>query len=113
MGATIDSIPLMVIGSLLMLIGILCSIYYSISFSQAEFLYLDHPDMPVKELLKESIRMMRGNKLRYFYLQLSFIGMMLLVVLTCGIGYLWVAPYKDTTLILFYEELMENQRRSE
>ena len=36
---------------------------------------------------------MRGKKGKFFYLQLSFIGIYLLGAIACGIGLLWVIPY--------------------
>ena len=55
--------------------------------------------------LGESVRLMRGNKLRYIYLSLSFTGVYVLTFLSFGIGYLWVLPYIYTTYILFYLDL--------
>ena len=49
--------------------------------------------------------MMRGQKGRYFYVTISFFGVMALSVLTCGIGMLWVMPYMETTLAFFYRDL--------
>ena len=49
--------------------------------------------------------MMRGHKFDLFYLYLSFIGWFLLCLLTAGIGFLWLAPYVDTSLAAFYEDV--------
>ena len=56
-------------------------------------------------ILGESVRLMRGNKLRYIYLSLSFTGVYVLTFLSFGIGYLWALPYIYTTYILFYLDL--------
>ena len=56
-------------------------------------------------ILVESVRLMRGNKLRYIYLSLSFTGVYVLTFLSFGIGYLWALPYIYTTYILFYLDL--------
>ena len=45
---------------------------------------------------------MSGNKGRLFYIQLSFFGLALLAVLSCGIGLLWLMPYMLTTEVFFY-----------
>ena len=50
-------------------------------------------------------QLMKGNLGTYFYLQLSFLGMMLLVVLSFGLAILWVQPYMTQTITLFYYEL--------
>ena len=76
-----------------------------LNFSQAFFLLIDHPDESCVELLKHSMRIMRGNKLRLFYLYASFAGIGLLVILSFGIGILWAYPYITCARTLFYEEL--------
>jgi uncharacterized membrane protein len=83
----------------------LATIYISLTFSQALYLLIDYPSESLTELLKHSARMMRGHKFRLFYLNVSFIGIMLLTLLTFGIGMLWTFPYMTCTRTLFYEEL--------
>ena len=48
---------------------------------------------------------MKGHKWDLFVLDLSFIGWILLGIMTAGIGLLWVAPYMETTRAAFYEDL--------
>lgn len=50
---------------------------------------------------------MKGRKLRYFLLQLSFIGWWLLGILTLGLGFLWIIPYMLQTNTQFYLNLKE------
>ena len=47
--------------------------------------------------------MMEGNYISHISLQLSFI---LLSVLTCGIGFLFVVPWKNVAEALFYMDLI-------
>ena len=49
--------------------------------------------------------MMRGHKMQYFLLILSFIGWALLATLTAGIGYLWLTPYMTVSRAAFYRSL--------
>ena len=51
--------------------------------------------------------MMRGNKFRYFYMLLSFLGYWLLILLSFGIAMLWVVPYQTMTTVDFYYDLKE------
>ena len=44
-----------------------------------------------------------------FVLGLSFIGWILLGILTLCIGYLWLIPYIDTTKAAFYCDIKEAQ----
>lgn len=86
---------------LLIIPGIIASIKYSQTF----FIIADNPDIKAIDAIKESKRMMEGNKWKYFTLQLSFIGWALLSVLTLGIGFLWLTPYMYTSYAIFYEDL--------
>lgn len=54
-------------------------------YSQAFYVLADNPDMPVSQCIKESCRIMAGNKGRYFYLQLTFIGWYILANIPSGI----------------------------
>jgi uncharacterized membrane protein len=62
----------------------------SIMFSQAFFILADNKDISAVDALKESVRMMKGYKLKYFGLSLRFIPWVLLSVITLGIGFLWL-----------------------
>ena len=81
---------------------ILITLNYALVF----FLILDHPDDSVVELLRRSRMLMKGNKGRYFYMILSFIGLFLLGILTCGIGMLWIVPYTRMTFAGFYRNVI-------
>lgn len=93
------------IGFLLAITGAVIGIYFSILYSQGMFLLADYDDLGPIQALKESRRLIAGSKGRYFYLQLSFIGISLLCVLTCYIGFLWALPYMMMTQTNFYRNL--------
>ncbi len=84
---------------LLIIPGIIAAIRYSMCF----YILADHPEMGIMEALNESKRMMRGNKWKFFCLNLSFIGWGLLCLLTLGIGALWLLPYLEVSVIAFYD----------
>ena len=75
------------------------------SYSQAIFLAYDHPDWDWKQCIDESRRIMDGNKWKLFVLDLSFIGWYIVGMLACGIGVLWVDPYRQAARAEFYQEL--------
>lgn len=85
--------------SLLLIIpGVIASYRYAmVPYLMAEF-----PDLKVMEAMRESKRLMRGNKGRLFCLQLSFFGWALLSALTLGIGTLWLNPYMKSAETAFY-----------
>ena len=64
----------------------------------------EFPDLRVMDALRESNRLMRGNKWRLFCLEISFFGWMLLGSLTV-IGSLWVNPYMDAARAAFYMDV--------
>jgi uncharacterized membrane protein len=84
---------------LLIVPGIIAAIRYSMSF----YILADNPNIGIMEAINESKRLMQGNKWKYFCLNLSFIGWAILSLLTLGIGFLWLMPYMEVTLIAFYD----------
>ena len=69
------------------------------------FLLTDYDDLGPIQAAKESWKMMKGHKGRLFYLDLSFLGLTLLSLLSCGIAMLWITPYMRMTQSFFYREL--------
>ncbi len=47
-------------------------------YSQVYYIAIDHPEFSVMEVIHNSRKLMEGNRLKYFYLGLSFLGWMLL-----------------------------------
>lgn len=105
-GAVMKLIPLTLVGILALLTGTVFLFILSFGYSMVFLLYLDNPEKGVIQLMRESRTLMKGNKGRYFYLQISFIGLMLLSILTCFIGLLWLMPYMEMTSVLFYRNLL-------
>lgn len=69
------------------------------------FLMLDDQNLSGVDALQRSWNMMRGHKMDFFCLQLRFIGWILLAILTCGIGYIFLVPYMEVTNLNFYRKL--------
>ena len=79
--------------------------FISIMLSQAYLVYLDKPEFGAIDCIKASIALMKGNKWRYFYLLVSFIGYGLLIVFSLGIAVLWIAPFYEVTAVNFYRNI--------
>ena len=75
------SVKIMLWSFLFVVPGIIAAFRYSQSF----YVLADNPDMSVSDCIKESCRLMTGNKGRYFYLQLTFIGWYILASIPRGI----------------------------
>lgn len=69
------------------------------------FILKDEPELGIVDVIKKSWAMMKGHKMQAFLLELSFIGWMLLGIITLGIGLLWVEPYMMSAIGLFYEDV--------
>ncbi|MFW6254395.1 MAG: DUF975 family protein [Chitinivibrionales bacterium] len=95
-----------ILWSLLLIIpGIIAALSYGMTF----YLLIDKPDLKPMDALKRSKEMMYGHKMDFFMLVLSFIGWALLSALTLGIGFLWLTPYIQVSVALFYQDVRDNQ----
>lgn len=86
---------------ILSIIGLIFTYMYHLIYP----LYIENPEMSVLEGFRTSRTLMRGNKMRLFVLQLSFIGWQLLGLCSIGIGLLWINPYITQTSANFYLDI--------
>lgn len=93
-----------------MLLLIVPGIIKGYSYALTSYLLKDHPELKFNAAIEESMRLMSGNKMRLFLLDLSFIGWFLLGLITFGIAFLWITPYWNTARAAFYEDLMKALR---
>ncbi|MBS7006990.1 DUF975 family protein [Anaerostipes sp.] len=77
------------------------------------YLLIDGEEVTSKWALKRSARMMEGNYIRLIGLQLFFLPFILLSVLTCGIGFLFVLPWNNVANALFYMDLICKDKKLE
>ncbi len=78
------------------------------SYAMVPFILAENPDMSATEVITRSREMMNGNKWRAFVLDLSFIGWILLGIVTLGLGLVfWTTPYMHNTHAALYLELKE------
>lgn len=97
--------PVLVLGVVVMIVGVVVMIYFSLCFCQSTYLIADYDDLGPVQALKESRKMMNGKKGKYLYLQLSFLGIIFLCILTCYIGFLWAIPYLMMAQTNFYRNI--------
>lgn len=103
---TVWAMFLMVIKVLLWaLLFIIPGLIKGFAYILTPFLIKDNPELSAAEAIRLSEKMMKGHKFDCFYLELSFIGWILLSILTLGIGLLWLMPYMYTALAAFYEDV--------
>ena len=87
------------------LLLIIPGIIKAYAFSMAPYIAEDNPELGPGECLRRSEDLMYGHKMDLFMLHLSFIGWILLGILSLGIGLLWVTPWMEMAQVKFYEEL--------
>ena len=112
------------------LLFVIPGIIATFRYSQAFYVMVDHPEYSANQCLKESTRIMTGNKLKYVYLNLSFIGWHLLAGLPAlcfsgmlasaspvtavlldilfSIPILFVNAYLNVAVTVFYELAIDN-----
>ena len=84
---------------------IIPGIVKAISYSQAMMIVADNPRISARDAINSSISIMEGHKKEYFILMISFIGWLLLGIVTLGIAMIWVIPYIVATEVNFYNEI--------
>ena len=89
------------------LLLIVPGIIKSIEYAMTPFIMVEHPHLSATEAIQASRDMMDGHKWELFVLSLTFIGWEILGALTCGIGLLWVTPYKNAAYAAFYRSFQE------
>lgn len=95
--------------TVLLVIGSVVDIFFNLLFSQIYYLMFDFPEYSESQLFKTSIRLIRGNMGRLFYIELSFLPLMILCFMSCGIGFLWLYPYMEATYANFYLDLVKKK----
>lgn len=88
-------------------------IIFALAYSMVALVIKDNPELTAKEALKKSRYMMRGHKWELFKLYFSFIGWFIVGIITCGIGFLWIAPYMNTATVHFYEDVKAEYEAAE
>ena len=82
----------------------------SYSYSMAFFILKDNPDIGPDEAITRSRKLMKGHKWELFVLELSFIGWILLSIITCGIvAIFFVGPWMSLARAKFYESIKDEQ----
>lgn len=126
------NLPLLILSIIVSLaLAIVPAVYYIIkcfSYSLTNFILYDNPDLPAKEIVAESDRMMKGNKFTLFtitlYILLLFLALfaiciavalilksliaVLVSVLIILIGAFLILPYSFALQVAFYNLLKEN-----
>ena len=83
---------------------IIPGIILAIGLMMAPYILKDDQEISAMDALKKSWEITKGHKMKLFWLGLSFIGWIILSLMTLGIGFFFLVPYMDTTFAHYYEE---------
>ncbi len=90
-------------------LGLIGCVYVRMRYSQVFYMLIDHPEYGTREIMDKGSELMRGHMWTYLYINLSFIPIMLLGVLSMGVGLMYIQPYRGVTLTEFYMALVSGE----
>lgn len=93
------------------LLLIIPGIVKAFAYSQMFYILAENPTMSVRKAMKISMAMTKGAKGDLFVMGFSFIGWVLLGIITLGIGFLWIIPYMNLAFTNCYAYLKEDAIR--
>jgi uncharacterized membrane protein len=91
-----------VLAVILCILGLALLVFLRIRFSLLYFTAVDHPEMSIREVFRSNKQLMKGRMGSMFFIYLAYFGLNVLSVLSLCIGYLWVCPYQNQLLAVFY-----------
>ena len=101
-----------VIISLWSLLFIIPGVVKSFSYLLVPYIAIDRPELGIFETLKESERLMYGNRFGAFNMMISFIFWYITIPFTLGLSALYVQPYTGLALVCLYNDLMYEHKYS-
>ena len=101
-----------VIISLWSLLFIIPGVVKSFSYLLVPYIAIDRPELGIFETLKESERLMYGNRFAAFNMMISFIFWYITIPFTLGLSALYVQPYTGLTFVCLYNDLMYDHKYS-
>ncbi len=75
------------------------------SYAMVPYILEERKDFSVREAFRASKQIMKGHKWEFFCLRFSFIGWYILGILTIGIGFIFINPYRYASEAAFYNEI--------
>ena len=110
------AVALRVIRTLITAVGLMLLVFPGIMihyvFGMAPWLLAENPDLSIKEALNMSRDMTAGHKSELFMLDLSFIPVLCLALVTLGLGLLLYVPWHRSARALYYRDLAEQYRKN-
>lgn len=105
-----DTALFLILSFFFLLIGVVL-LAVNLRYFLVYYLYLDEPQLNAREIMQKSASLMLGRKKQALWLLFSFLGMGLLILLSLGVGILWVQPYFSMTTANFYLDIISSDSR--
>lgn len=90
--------------------GLCIYIPVSLGIGLSFYLMFDFPQNSGPQTLSLCWHTMKGHRKQLLLLGLSFLPLILLCILSFGIGFLWLQPYMQMTYTYFYLDMMNPQK---
>lgn len=107
--STLVSIIYAIIVALGTVMLIVPGVIFAIMFSQVGYILAENPEMDVIDVFKKSYALTEKHLMDYFIMSLSFIGWILLIFISCGLAVIWVLPYIESAMAIYYNNLKINK----
>ena len=80
----------------------------SLNYALTPFVAFKEPNLNISKIVERSKDLIHGYRASFLVLSLSFFGWILLSILTCGLGFIFLIPYMYATLSNFYDFVKKN-----
>lgn len=107
-GQTLARLPL------ILPVGVVCFLLYEVwtlTFSMANYLFLDFPEMEPSRILRASRHIMGGNRIRLFLLILRSLPLHLLGIFSFGLANLYAGCIQYACVAAFYKDMMTQAQK--
>lgn len=94
---------------ILVIVTLIIYVWLSLKFALVLPILANSDELECREAFAQSNRLMKGNKLRLLVMMISFIGMILLGILSFFIAFLWIRPYIHQSVTEFYKSIDPQQ----
>lgn len=101
----ITNVKSIILAAILLIIAIIYNIYIDIRYSTVFFIVHDIPSCSFAQAILLSKWLIKDNFMKMFFLRLSFLPLLIVGVIPCGLGLILVYPYMTTAMCSFYLNL--------
>ena len=105
LAGTIDE-SIMFYGILIYMAVVILIVSYR--YRTAWFVLMDHPELPIRQIISQAKAINQIHRGKIFLLDLSFLPWILLSAITCGILLIWKLPYITATYAHAYNYMLED-----